>query len=426
MAYALAVDQGTDSIVSSTLSERGGRGSPGRKVTQTGHATCRVSGYREARAIMLGDATQAGFNAELVQRMPSQMVPPVLFQDGEAHREQRIQSARYFSPAVTRDRHEAIMNRYADEIVSAFERAGRADLSRLASRMAISVAGDVVGLTNSRRDRMGDRLERILHADLAFAVTPRKLLRYLRLQWHVLRFYLHDVRPAIRARIREPREDVISHLISKGRRGPEILAECITYNAAGMVTTQEFICVVVWHCLRQPDLARMILGDDREARYRLLHELLRLEPVVGGLYRRMHGSLELAHERGAATDRDTGPGGAQDGGPAATALAPGTLVELDVAAINTDPRVVGDDPSRIRPYRLVERGVSRSVMSFGAGPHRCPGEAIALAEVDIFVRRLLQVPGLAIASGPRIGRNDNVKGYELRDFILRCKVDRAI
>lgn len=34
---------------------------------------------------------------------------------------------------------------------------------------------------------------------------------------------------------------------TKGRGGPEILAECITYGAAGMVTTREFIAVVAWH-----------------------------------------------------------------------------------------------------------------------------------------------------------------------------------
>jgi cytochrome P450 len=98
-------------------------------------------------------------------------------------------------------------------------------------------------------------------------------------------------------------------------------------------------------------------------------------------------------------------------------------VELDVAEINVDPGVAGAEPERIDPDRHIPRGVPRSVMGFGAGPHRCAGEFIALAETYVFMRRLLRVPGLAIEREPAIVRNDNIEGYELRDFIIRC--DRA-
>src|SRR5439155_7741843 len=138
------------------------------------------------------------------------------------------------------------------------ERSGRADLSALASRMAISVAADVVGLTNSPRDGMAARLDGMLHADLAFSASPRRLVGYARMQLRVLEFYLRDVRPAIRARRRQPAEDVISHLLSNGRRDAEILAECITYGAAGMGATQGIICVAAWQCVRRPDVPALL------------------------------------------------------------------------------------------------------------------------------------------------------------------------
>ena len=47
----------------------------------------------------------------------------------------------------------------------------------------------------------------------------------------------------IHTRRHQPQEDVISYLIEKGYRNREILTECVTYAAAGMVTTREFICV---------------------------------------------------------------------------------------------------------------------------------------------------------------------------------------
>jgi cytochrome P450 len=401
--------QETDSLIWARLRSQDGHPGLGDRPVEHSKGSWRVTGYAEARTVLMADTIQAGFQADLVLRMPSQMVPPVLFQHGEAHRQQRSQSARYFSPAVTDERHVPRMERYAEEIVSGLERSGTADLSALASRMAISVAADVVGLTNSPRDGMAARLDGMLHADLAFSLSPRRLVGYARMQLRVLEFYLRDVRPAIRARRRRPAEDVISHLLSNGRRDAEILAECITYGAAGMVTTQEFICVVTWQCLRRPELAAVMRSDDREARYRLLHELLRLDPVVGRLYRRTTDDLPLAAEADP---------GQVDPGP--VTVRANELVELDVAAINADPSAAGDTPARIDPDRAIPRGIPRPVMGFGAGAHHCAGEFIALAETDVFVRRLLRAPGLAIEREPRIGRNENIKGYELRDFIVRC------
>jgi cytochrome P450 len=408
--------QASDSLVSARLRSLEEHPDRANRPVERRDGGWRVTGYAEARTVLMADTIQAGFQADLVLRMPSQMVPPVLVQHGEAHRQQRSQSARYFSPAVTNERHVPRMEHYAEEIVSGLERSGTAELSALASRMAISVAADVVGLTNSPRDGMAARLDGMLHADLAFSLSPRRLLGYARMQLRVLEFYLRDVRPAIRARRRQPAEDVISHLLSNGRRDTEILAECITYGAAGMVTTQEFICVVTWQCLRRPELAAVMRSDDREARYRLLHELLRLDPVVGRLYRRTTDDLTLAAGEADAVEADAGKADNSD-----VTVGPRELVELDVAAINADPSVAGDAPGRINLDRAIPRGIPRSVMGFGAGAHHCAGEFIALAETDVFVRRLLRAPGLAIEREPRIGRNENIKGYELRDFIVRCE-----
>jgi cytochrome P450 len=69
-----------------------------------------------------------------------------------------------------------------------------------------------------------------------------------------------DVQPAIKARRRQLQEDVISHLISQGYNDTEILTECVTYAAAGMVTTREFISVAAWQLLEQPALRTRYLA----------------------------------------------------------------------------------------------------------------------------------------------------------------------
>lgn len=364
-----------------------------------------VRGYAEARVILLGETTQAGFNAELVRQMPIRINEPVLFQDGPEHREQRAQIAKFFTPTFTQQQHLALMEKYADEIVDEFIRSRGGDLNKMTARMAMAVAADVVGLTNSDRTRMAQRLDAILHADTNFGTkSPSQIFSYLNVQWNMLLFYWNDVRPAIKARSGggqgAPQADVISHLLSKGRGGAEILIECITYGAAGMVTTQEFICLATWQMLQHPELRAGFVSGNQEARYHILHELLRLDPVVAHLLRRASGNLVINSNGGTVTIPD------------------GSLIDLHLNEINADARAAGQAPLELNPHRTLDKGISRSMMGFGSGPHRCVGEFIALAESDVFLQRLMKIEGLTIVREPRIERNDTIKGYELREFIL--------
>jgi len=48
-------------------------------------------------------------------------------------------------------------------------------------------------------------------------------------RYRAANFFYRDVRPAIKARRTEKKDDVISHLISEGYSNPAILIECMTY-----------------------------------------------------------------------------------------------------------------------------------------------------------------------------------------------------
>ncbi len=360
-----------------------------------------IRGFAEAKSILNGETTQAGFNAELANKMPGNMIKPVLFQDGKPHLEQRRQTARFFTPTTVQDRYRPIMERYADKILADFRQAGRADLNQLAARMATSVVAEVVGLTASPLNALTARLDRLLHSNLNIGLRPNELLRYINVQWQLFMFYWKDVRPAIRERKTHMREDLISHLVSKTYKDAEIVTECLTYGAAGMVTTQEFICVAAWQLLERPELRQEFISGTTESRTRLLYEILRLEPVVGHLFRR------------AASDLVVETGDTQVTIPA------GALIDLHIYAINADAEIVGEAPLQLQPDREIPRGVSGAVMGFGFGPHRCVGEHIAITESEIFLSRLLALDNLQIEKPPRLGANDTVKGYELRDFWIR-------
>lgn len=173
-------------------------------------------------------------------------------------------------------------------------------------------------------------------------------------------FHLADVRPAIAARRKAPGEDVISHLLAEGYREPAILIECVTYGAAGMATTREFISMTVLHLLADADLRARYLAGEEEERFDILHEILRLEPIIGHLYRRAARDLDLT--------------------------------------------VDGE-------------GIGPEVMSFGDGHHKCPGNSLAIQETDILLTRLLRHE-LVVAKAPVMHWEDLTAGYALRDFVL--------
>ena len=297
--------------------------------------------YRAVRQVLRdADATrQAGFNAELSRR--SSLRQPVLFQDGAEHREQRTAIARFFTPKTVDERYRTLMTELADALVDDLRAAGAADLDDVSLRLAVEVAARVVGLTDSRRPGMAGRLEAVLSLERLTAASPvRRTVGMFLAQARMWWFYLLDVRPAIAARRREPREDVISHLLAKDYRGVEILIECITYGAAGMATTREFICMAAWHLLEAPELREQYLAADEAGRHRILHEILRLEPVVAHLYRRAVADLEVEHDGVAHT------------------IPAGALIDLDLRAANADPTAVGEEPLRCTRSARSERGSS--------------------------------------------------------------------
>jgi len=95
------------------------------------------------------------------------------------------------------------------------------------------------------------------------------------------------------------------------------------------------------------------------------------------------------------------------------------LIDLHLNEINADARAAGQEPLSLNPHRVLDKGASRSLMGFGSGPHRCVGEFVALAESDVFLRCLMRIEGLEIEQEPSVRRNENIKGYELREFILK-------
>ncbi len=379
--------------------------------TETGPALERVDGGTEpvwvvrsfelARQILREpDATrQAGFGADQVFRARG-MRPPILYLEGSQHRLQRRAAARFFAPAVI-EGYRPMMEDLADQLVVRLRTDRATDLTGLAMRMAVQVAGRVIGLTDSSVAGMSRRLGAFFASNpLAAGRGPAARVRGVLGGARTAHFYVADVKPAIRARRRHAREDIISQLIERGFSDVEILTECITYAAAGMATTRELISAAAWHLIDDPDLlARYRAGGVAERRL-LLEELLRVEPVVGYLRRRTTRAYPI------------------DGPTGTTTLDAGALVDVRLRVVNADPAVAGAVGTSVCPGRALPPSVPPAVMSFGDGHHRCPGGPLAVMETEIFLSRLFS-RDLVADHPPRVHWNPVSQGYDLSRFPVR-------
>lgn len=384
---------------------------PQAEVTLDERGHYRVHSFEAARQVLRSDGVrQAGFAAELTSDISVLGRPPVLFAEGEHHHEMRRSTARYFTPAAVGG-YQGMMAKFAGGLIARLAREGELNLDDLSLSMAVEVAAQVVGLTSSVVPGLEGRVMKFVEdgQDVAppavlgagksqpggqsLASKVLGTARSLRDQLPILSFLLLDVKPAIAARRRAPKDDLISHLLTRDYTDLEILTECVTYGTAGMVTTREFISAAAWHLLERPDLKNNYLHAPEAERYAILHEILRLEPVVSTLYRRTLQELNV--------------GGMQ--------IPAGSVLSLDVVQANTDPVLLGETAEQLCPARDLPRGVQAPVLAFGDGHHRCPGAFLAIRESDTFLRRLLMLD-VRIITPPRVTYNETVKGYELRGF----------
>ncbi len=342
--------------------------------------------------------TQAGFSSESANM--SRLRQPILFADGEEHRQQRSLIARFFAPKVVSRRYRELMDDRSAALLAAA--GNRFMLDDLAMEYSVTVAAEVIGLTNSSTSGLSRRLERLFNQpayDHAQEGGGRswwtRLLAPVTGTLPLVPFYIRDVVPAVRARRKEPQQDVISHLLKEGYKGVEIMVECLTYGAAGMVTTREFISMAAWHFFENPQLKERYLIAEEKERLAILGEILRLEPVVGHLYRRAQQDLAVGDQ--------TIPAGA--------------LMDLYERSANADETVAGEAPLSLCPGRDIASGYGAEVMSFGDGAHKCPGNALAIQETDVLLQKLLALP-IRIVQLPSLSWDELIAGYRLRGFEL--------
>jgi cytochrome P450 len=323
----------------------------------------------------------------------------VFFLDGEPHKRKRQTVVRFFTPKAISTRYRAVMEEATDTLLAPLRARGQGRLDQMSFQLAATVAAEIVGLTNSDQAAMARRIRASLIALRVPSMSRwRRPLGRLQATFYGALFLHRDLRPALRARRAQRREDVISHLLDEGYPEEAMIVECLTFAVAGMITTREFIVMAAWHLFGDEALRERFLTAQEADQIAILEEIIRLDPVVNVVSRRV------------TTDMVTASG----------SVAEGERLVIDIRGANVDEAGVGECPYALDPERGRRMKTSGSYLSFGDGSHRCPGAQVALNETRVFLDRLLRVPGIRLHREPDMCWTDELMGYELRNAVVTC------
>lgn len=355
--------------------------------------------FAQLRAVLRHQGMHQNGATQSLTEKEDPTLASIFFLHGEAHRHRRAAIISFFTPKAITTRHMPLIEETADHLITTFRREGRARLDEMSTYLTSKIVTEIVGLNASPLLPMMHRIEAMNSTPAMWQGGLRKWLAPFKSRLFGLWFLYRDVKPAIAARRTARQEDVISRLLDEGRSDIEIMVECTTFGLAGMGTTREFIVVAALHLFDKPALReRFLCGDDGE-RMAILMEILRLEPQASMIYR-------TAREE--ATD-------------GVVPIEPGERMSLDIRAANLDENEVGPCPARIDPDRARKMKNNGAWMSFGDGPHFCPGWQVALTETRVMLDKLFRVPGIRLTRAPDMKWTPPMlQSYQFENCVIEC------
>jgi cytochrome P450 len=292
--------------------------------------------------------------------------------DGPLHNSYRHVAMPFFRSRATARFVDNELTPLAHEVIDRFDDAGGADLAtEFAQVLPFWSISRKLGLPRGSEER-----QRAWALDLlSYPSNPEGALQAAA---EITDF----LAPVVEERRAEPRDDVISSLLSSEHEGlvftdEEVYSHVRLLYAVGATTTSDGLSTVLHRLLTEPGLLERSRAD-HAALNGIVHESLRCEPPVSVLPR-------LAPNGGRFAGVD---------------LPPGATVLCGIAAANRDASTF-DSPDVFDPDRP-----ESEILTFGFGSKFCPGMHMArqqiLAALEVLIDRL---PGLSVtdASEPTGG-----------------------
>lgn len=308
--------------------------------------------------------------------------------DDSAHERQQAVLNRVFAPAVAEQLRPQI-RQIAHHLIDRLVADEAPDIvTHVARPFPIWVSSLLLGFDEDTRSHLGDWLGHLRRFVELGPCTPDIIQNAL----DALAAVTQSCRRAIDAhRQQQPTLWLAELMRARDQRAldsdEQLLATCVMIMYAGHDATTSLIASSVLALLQAPDQLEL-LQQHAALMPGALAELARFEPPVMRCHRVARVDLDLARHRVHA----------------------GQHLVLATGAANRDPARF-TNPDRLDS----ERNGFDAHLAFGAGPHACPGRAIALVQVEIVLSALLErLPGLHLARQPHQWREH----FDVRG--LRC------
>jgi cytochrome P450 len=337
---------------------------------------------------LVGDDVSALITAHRDELPFSDQLPTL---DPPMHTDHRALLMRLITPKRLKE-NEEFMWRLADRQIATMLDGGECEFIRdYAVPFTMLVIADLLGVPESDHDDFSRNLNRPRGAG-GLGSTEGDSMAHAPLEYLYQRFteYIEDRR-------RSPRDDVLTGLASAtfpDGSTPEVIdvvRVAANLFAAGQETTVRLLSAAMLFIAEDPELQER-LRNERERIPNFIEESLRFESPVKGDFRLSKVATTVGEQP----------------------IPPGTTLMLINAAANRDPRQF-ESPATFD----IERANARTHLSFGRGPHTCPGAPLARAEARVSIERLLDHMADIHVSEREHGPADARRYAYVPTFILR-------
>jgi cytochrome P450 len=300
----------------------------------------------------------------------------LLFANGDAHRRRRQPIARTFAfklMEAMRPKAAAV----AAELVQERLGAGPVDfLGEIAAQLPARIIADVLGIPRSDLPVFMKWI-----ADTSESIGFIDVERRAQIEKSLVEFNAY-VDGLLADRRANPRGDFLSDYCAvTAAQGDlteaEIRAQIVGLILAGSDTTRNSICMILNSLLKHPDQWEAFKADPDKLKKQVVEEGLRYEPVVSGIPRVMVNDTELE----------------------GVLLPAGAVVAVSLVSILRDPEVYADPDT----FNIFRTDHPRWNFAFGAGAHRCAGEALARVEMEETLATIARLaPDTKVVGAPPI------------------------
>lgn len=283
------------------------------------------------------------------------MADLVVAANGDVHRRRRQPIARTFAfklMEAMRPKSVAI----ATELIQQRIGTGPVDfLSDIAEQIPARIIADVLGIPRSDLPIFMNWI-----ADTGESLGFIERGRRPQIEASLIAFNAY-VDGLLQDRRRNPKGDFLSDYVAATAASGEltegeIRSQIVGLILAGSDTTRNSICMILNALLQHPEQWRALQVNPDKLKRQVVEEGLRYEPVVTGIGRIVTSNIELGD----------------------FLIPPGTAVVLSLVSVLRDPEVYAE-PDTFNIYRTDH---PRWNFAFGAGAHRCVGEALARIEME--------------------------------------------